>query len=70
MSYLQVIARLEDMLRTALEIVNRQAELLELHGIETDDAGEICRLMGQRADWLPGLQLRVDGYTCRTYRKE
>ena len=38
--------------------------------VEADDAGEICRLMGQRADWLPGLQLRVDGYTCRTYRKE
>lgn len=37
MSHLQVIARLEDMLRTALEIVNRQAELLALNGIETDD---------------------------------
>ena len=37
MSHLQVIAHLEDMLRQALEIINRQAELLELHGIETDD---------------------------------
>jgi hypothetical protein len=37
MSHLQVIAHLEDMLRTALEIINRQAELLELHGIETAD---------------------------------
>ena len=38
--------------------------------VEADNADEICRLMGQRADWLPGLKLRADGYTCRTYRKE
>lgn len=37
MSHLQVIARLEDMLRMALDIINRQAELLAQHGIETED---------------------------------
>ena len=36
MSHLQVIARLEDMLRMALDIVNQQAQLLEQHGIETE----------------------------------
>ena len=36
MSHLQVIARLEDMLRMALGIVNAQAQLLEQHGIETE----------------------------------
>lgn len=40
MSHLQVIARLEDMLRMALDIVNAQAQLLEQHGIETD-SGEL-----------------------------
>ena len=38
--------------------------------IEADDPEEICRLMAQSADWLPGLKLRADGYACRTYRKE
>ena len=38
--------------------------------IETDDVETVCRLMGQEAEWLPGLKLRADGYTCRTYRKE
>ena len=37
MSHLQVIAHLEIMLRTALEIINQQSELLALHGIETED---------------------------------
>jgi DNA polymerase len=38
--------------------------------IEADDPDEICRLMSQAADWLPGLKLKADGYTCRKYRKE
>ena len=38
--------------------------------IETDDVETVCRLMGREAEWLPGLKLRADGYTCRTYRKE
>ena len=38
--------------------------------IEEDDPEEICRLMSQPADWLPGLKLKADGYTCRTYRKD
>ncbi len=38
--------------------------------IEADAAEEICRIMGLGADWLPGLKLKADGYTCRTYRKE
>ena len=32
----KVIARLEEMLRMALDIVNQQAQLLEQHGIETE----------------------------------
>ena len=38
--------------------------------IETEDVETVCRLMGQEVEWLPGLKLRADGYTCRTYRKE
>ena len=38
--------------------------------IEADEPEWICRLMSQPADWLPGLKLRADGYTCRTYRKD
>ena len=38
--------------------------------VEADDADDICGLMEQSPDWLPGLKLRADGYTCRTYRKE
>lgn len=37
MSHLEIIARFEDMLRMALDIINRQAELLAQHGIETED---------------------------------
>ena len=40
MSHLQIIGRLEEMLRMSLEIINRQAELLAQHGIETD-SGEL-----------------------------
>ena len=39
-SHLQIIGRLEEMLRMSLEIINRQAELLAQHGIETD-SGEL-----------------------------
>ena len=42
MSHLQVIARLEEMLRMALDIVNQQAQLLEQHGIETE-SGQLER---------------------------
>ena len=37
MSHLEIIERLEEMLRMALDIINRQAELLTQHGIETAD---------------------------------
>ena len=36
MIYLRVIERLEDMLRTALEIIDEQSALLAQHGIETE----------------------------------
>lgn len=36
-SHLEIIARFEQMLRMALDIINRQAELLAMHGIETED---------------------------------
>lgn len=37
MSYLQIIQRLEEMLRMALEIIDKQTVILHQHGIETDD---------------------------------
>lgn len=37
MSNLQVIERLESMLRMALDIINEQSTLLAQHGIETDN---------------------------------
>lgn len=30
---------------------------------------EICDLMGQTPDWMPGLLLRADGYECMFYQK-
>lgn len=36
MIYLRVIERLEDMLRTALEIIDEQSALLAQHGIDTE----------------------------------
>ncbi len=38
--------------------------------IESDETEKICALMEQGVEWLPGLKLRADGYTCKTYRKE
>ncbi len=37
---------------------------------EAEDKKEICALMEQNADWLPGLKLKAEGYLCETYRKE
>lgn len=36
-----------------------------------EDAGmqEICDIMGQTPDWMPGLLLRADGYECVFYKK-
>lgn len=31
---------------------------------------EICDIMGQTPDWMPGLLLRADGYKCMFYQKE
>lgn len=31
---------------------------------------EVCDLMGQTPDWLPGILLRADGYTCAFYQKD
>jgi DNA polymerase len=31
---------------------------------------EICYLMGQTPDWMPGLLLRADGYECMFYQKD
>lgn len=30
---------------------------------------EICEIMGQTPDWMPGLLLRADGYECMFYQK-
>ena len=30
---------------------------------------EVCDIMGQTPDWLPGLLLRADGYECQYYQK-
>ena len=31
---------------------------------------EICDIMGQTPDWLPGIDLRADGYECAFYKKD
>jgi DNA polymerase len=31
---------------------------------------EICNIMGQTPDWMPGLLLRADGYECMFYQKD
>ena len=31
---------------------------------------EVCDLMGQTPDWLPGILLRADGYECAFYQKD
>ena len=31
---------------------------------------EICEVMGRTPPWLPGLNLRADGYECQFYRKD
>ena len=31
---------------------------------------EICEIMGQTPDWLPGILLRADGYECAFYQKD
>jgi DNA polymerase len=31
---------------------------------------EICDIMGQTPDWMPGLLLRADGYKCMFYQKD
>ena len=31
---------------------------------------EVCAIMGQTPDWLPGILLRADGYECPFYRKD
>ena len=30
---------------------------------------EVCDLMGQAPAWLPGIELRADGYECQYYQK-
>ena len=34
---MRIVGRLEDMLRIALEIIDKQSALLAMHGIETED---------------------------------
>ena len=31
---------------------------------------DICRIMGQTAPWLPGIELRADGFKAPFYRKD
>ena len=31
---------------------------------------EICKLMGRSPDWLPGIELKADGYECLFYKKD
>ncbi|MBQ3803223.1 MAG: DNA polymerase [Oscillospiraceae bacterium] len=67
----QAISR--DLLADAMKRLWRYPIVGHVHDeviIESGDAEEICRLMSRTPDWLPGLKLRADGYTCRTYRKE
>ena len=34
------------------------------------DLTDVCRVMGQVPDWLPGIDLRADGYECDFYMKD
>ena len=31
---------------------------------------QICRRMAEAPDWLPGIELRADGYECPYYQKQ
>jgi DNA polymerase len=37
---------------------------------ESVSLDEICERMGKTPDWIPGLLLRADGYTCDWYQKD
>ena len=52
MSHLQIIERLCRMLDEAQEVIRKQAELLAMHGIETD-SGELER---QRRELLADIE--------------
>ena len=52
MSHLQIIERLGRMLGGAQEVIRKQAELLAMHGIETD-SGELER---QRRELLADIE--------------
>lgn len=52
MSHLQIIERLCQMLDGAQEVIRKQAELLAMHGIETD-SGELER---QRRELLADIE--------------
>ena len=42
---------------------------LVIECLESVSLDEICERMGKTPDWIPGLLLRADGYTCDWYQK-
>ena len=70
----QAISR--DILFYAIKTLRNCAIVAHLHDeliIECDrrvSLAAVCEQMGRTPPWLPGLDLRADGYECQFYKKE
>ena len=70
----QAISR--DLLAAAMKRLSGYRIVGHIHDEVIIEAGpevnlqEICRLMSQSPDWLPGIDLRADGYECDFYMKD
>ena len=51
-------------------IVGHVHDELIIEVSKSTDLQEICDIMGQTPDWMPGLVLRADGYECMYYKKD
>ena len=48
-------------------IPQRHLQILEVP--KETELEETCEIMGQTPDWLPGIELRADGFAAGFYRK-
>ena len=53
-----------------LRIVGHVHDELIIECPRETDVGQICRRMAEAPDWLPGIELRADGYECPYYQKQ
>lgn len=51
-------------------IVGHVHDQLIIEVLKDANVQEICDIMGQTPDWMPGLLLRADGYECMFYQKD